>query len=262
MNDGDKWEFLKERALPRMTDFTFPFIASIFGIHDGHQGSHQGTALRCVLGGRRYIATAFHVLKRAIQQFDGQLAVSTESGCPPYQLEGQIIPDRDADLAILALPDDYPSESDRIAFWPEERIDAAGEKRSTDYLFLQGFPCILSNTKESSPFDISNRSFPYGAMEYIEAEGRPSTLDPNQFAIHFREADMLPIAPYWSFQREGLSGSPVWRLGLSGSQASRWSPEDCRLVGILTKHSGDPGPGGKDFLIATDIAALMSLTRS
>lgn len=262
MNDKEKWEFLEKKALPRMRDYTFPYIASVFGVRGPHEGTYQGTALRCILEGRRCIVTAYHVFDRAVRQFGGRLAISTENGAPPYQLEGQIRSDPIADLAICPLPDDYPAASNQIAFWPESRFDPSGERRSTDYLFLHGFPCILSDTKESAPFDISNRSFPYGAMEYIEAEGRPTTLASNQFAVHFDEDELRPSAPYRFFQREGLSGSPVWRLGLGGSRASRWSPDDSRLVGIITEHSGDPGPGRADFLIATDIASLMPLARS
>jgi hypothetical protein len=48
-----------------------------------------------------------------------------------------------------------------------------------------------------------------------------------------------------------LSGSPVWRIGVSGRSSRDWKPGDSLLVGILTRWH----PGEK-VLIATSTEKL------
>ena len=49
----------------------------------------------------------------------------------------------------------------------------------------------------------------------------------------------------------GLSGSPVWRIGVSGQSSGEWKPSDSLLVGILTQWRPD-----EKVLIATSTAKL------
>lgn len=253
-----KWAFLRDDALPRMAEATFPYVASIYRVLDPQIGVHEGTALRCILSGRRCLATALHVLEDAAGGPAG-IAVSAGYGRPPHWIEGPIHFNRVADVAILALPDDYPDNSDSLRFWPEASIEPASSLRSSDYLFVHGFPCELS---KAVPLGVANRSFPYGAMEMLESDGLPSNLEPWQFGIHFGLQGiprMLPEVPPWLTNPKGLSGSPVWRLGLSGRSAASWLPEDCRLVGVVIECWDGPELNGHHFLLATDSARLLEI---
>lgn len=252
-----KWAFLRDKALPCMAEATFPYVASIFGVHAPKTGEHEGTALRCVVSGRRCLITALHVLEAA-SKYPAGIAVSAGFGMPPRWIEGPINYDRIADVAVYFLPNDYPDDPNLVRFWPEDRVEPSSSLRSTDYLFVHGFPCALSGPV---PLGVANRSFPYGAMEMLESDGLPSTLEPGHFGIHFGAQAMMPQVPEWVTNPEGLSGSPVWRLGLSGRSAETWSPEDCRLVGFVIKHWDGPELGGKSFLEASEAGKLLEIGR-
>jgi len=258
MDLTSKLAFLRNEALPRMAEATFPYVASIFRVLDPQTGVHEGTALRCILSGRRCLATALHVLEGAAGGAAG-IAVSAGYGRPPHWIEGPIYFNRVADVAILALPDDYPDDLGLLRFWPEASTEPASSLRFSDYLFVHGFPCELS---KAVPLGVANRSFPYGAMEMLESDGLPSSLEPGQFGIHFGLQGIpgiLSEALPWVTNPKGLSGSPVWRLGLSGRTKSSWSPEDCRLVGVVIACWDGPELNGHHFLLATDYARLLEI---
>lgn len=250
-----KWTFLRDQALPAMAEATFPYIASVFGVADEQHGQHEGSGLRCILGGRRCLVTALHVLEGA-RSYPGGIAVSTGYGRRPCLVHGQVVFERDADLAVLPLPADYPDDPSAVKFWPEERIERSSDRRATDYLFVHGFPCAESVPASDG---IANRSFPYGAMEMLPDEGLPTTLAAHQFGIHFGSTGIPRPAPEWLSNPRGLSGCPVWRLGLSGRTAKGWLPEHSVLVGIVTEHWRSPELNGKDFLLATAASTIIAI---
>jgi hypothetical protein len=255
MDLTNKWRFLRDDALPSLAAATFPYLASLFRVIDSKTGVHEGTALRCILSGQRCLATALHVIEEAAKGAAG-IAVSAGYGSPPHWIEGPVRFNRAADVAVVPLPDDYPDISDSLRFWPEAFVEPASPKRSTDYLFVHGFPCEQS---QIVPLGVANRSFPYGAMEMLPEDGLPENLGPRHFGIHFGVDAMRPQAPAWVSNPKGLSGSPVWRLGLSGRSAASWSPEDCRLVGVVIECWDGPELGGRHFLLATDSASLLEV---
>lgn len=237
------------RALPRLAQHTFPFVSSILGVVDQATGRHFGSALRCRLDGRRAILTAFHVIDAARKDPLG-LAISTGYGKPPYIVDGSVNIDPVADLAVYFLPADYPCADEE--FFPPSRIDRSRDRLSTDYLFVHGFPGT-SGYPSRLLDGIINQSLPYGAMQRLE--NLPQDLQPWQFAIGYDPVGMANemgtaadlVDPH------GLSGSPVWRIGVSGRTTLEWEPENCLLVGILTQWRPD-----ERVLIATSTEKLPS----
>ena len=84
-------------------------------------------------------------------------------------------------------------------------------------------------------------------------ENLPPNLQPFQFAVEYDPAGMVNEvgAAEDLVDPHGLSGSPVWRIGVSGRSSRDWKPCDCLLVGILTQWRPD-----EKVLIATSMAKL------
>lgn len=234
-------------SLPAMAQHTFGFICSVIGVSDPTMGRHYGSALRCKLNGRRAILTALHVIEEAKKEPFG-LALSTSYGEPPYVIHGAVNIDTIADLAVYFLPDDYPCPDER--FLPSARIDHSRDKLATDYLFLHGFP-----GKSSYPSQllggVVSKSLPYGAMQRLE--NLPPSLQPFQFAVEYDPVGMMNEtgASQDLVDPHGLSGSPVWRIGVSGRSLHDWDPNDSLLAGVLTQWLPD-----EKVLIATSTARL------
>src|SRR6267378_205438 len=74
-------------ALTAMAQQTFGFICSVIGVSDPTMGRHCGSALRCILNGRRAILTALHVIEEAKKEPLG-IAISTGYGERPYVVHG------------------------------------------------------------------------------------------------------------------------------------------------------------------------------
>jgi len=224
-------EPLVRGALPALAQHTFGFICSVIGLSSPKMGQHCGSALRCKLNGQRAILTALHVIEKAKQEPLG-LALSTGYGEPPYVVQGAVNIDPIADLAVYFLPADYPCPEER--FWPSARIDHGLEKLATDYLFLHGFPGKRSH---SSPLlgGVVSTSLPYGAMQRLD--NLPPNLQPYQFAVEYDPIGMVNEtgATQDLVDPHGLSGSPVWRIGVSGRSSGEWEPSDGLLVGVLTQ---------------------------
>jgi hypothetical protein len=245
----EKKEFVLS-TVPRMAEYTFPFLCSVFGIVNEKAGRHLGSGLRCALQGRRAILTAHHVIEKAANE-PGGLAISVGYGLAPFRMHGAVHIDRFSDLAVYFLPQDYPDNPD-VAFWPGDRMDREQTKLATDYLFLHGFPGDCSYSSQLLK-GVLNRSLPYGAMQRID--NLPDDLKPLEFAIEFDPIGMsnaggtvkCPVDPH------GLSGSPVWRIGASGRPAARWRPEDSMLVGVVTQWREM-----QNVLVATSISGLPS----
>jgi hypothetical protein len=218
-------------ALPAMAQHTFGFICSVIGVSHQTMGRHFGSALRCQLYGRRAILTALHVIEEPKREPFG-LAISTGYGEPPYVVYGPVQIDPLADLAVYFLPSDYPRPD--TAFWPSARIERSLDNLATDYLFVHGFPGKTSNPSLLLGGVVS-KSLPYGAMQRLE--NLPPDLKPFQFALEYDPAGMINEtgATQEFVDPHGLSGSPVWRLGVSGRPSDQWQPSDSRLVGILTQ---------------------------
>jgi hypothetical protein len=238
----EKQEFILS-ALPAMAQHTFGFICSVIGLPSPQMGRHCGTALRCMLNGRRAILTALHVIDQARSEVSG-FAISTGYGELPYIVHGDVNIDRAADIAVFFLPDDYPDKP----FWPSSSIDHSLERLGTDYLFLHGFPGKNSYSSQLLG-GVMSKSLPYGAMRQLE--NLPPNLQPFEFAVEYDPVGMVSAAGASQdlIDPHGLSGSPVWRIGVSGRSSREWKPNDSLLVGILTQWRPD-----ERVLVATSTA--------
>jgi hypothetical protein len=217
-------------ALAQMAPYTSGFICSVLGVCDPNLGRHYGTALRCKLNGRRAILTALHVIEDARKEPLG-IALTTGYGRRPYVVHGAVNIDPIADLAVYFLPDDYPCPDE--SFWPSVRVDRSLDRLATDYLFLHGFPGRASYPSRLLG-GVALTSLPYGAMQRLE--NLPPDLQPFQFALEYDPDGMVDEtgAARDLVHPDGLSGSPVWRIGVSGRRSREWKPSDSLLVGILT----------------------------
>lgn len=238
------------RAVQEMAQYTFPYITSIVGILDEDEGEHLGSGLRYMRGGRRAFVTAHHVILKAMSgQYQG-FAVSTGYGLPPLQIISGLDVDVDGDLATCFLPPDYP-EHETIHYWPENRIDSENKFLATDYLFTHGFPGERARFLRSFQ-GLVNRSLPYGAMQRLEESDH---LESFQFALDYQPSFMRDQAGNQAFTNpHGMSGSPVWRIGVGGRSPIEWSVEDSLLVGFLTLWGDSRG-----LLLATEASRLLAV---
>jgi hypothetical protein len=241
-------------TLGPVAEHTFPYLTSIIGVRDKAAGVHIGSGFRCLLSGRRVIVTAAHVIEEARSY--PHFAVSAGDGFAPFLVHGHLRIDPRTDLALLFVPEEFPADRPDVAFWPEERIDPSGGRLATDYLFVHGFPGVRSF---ASPMiaGIANKSLPYGAMQRID--DLPVGLEPWQFALNFdpRNIEAGPGGtPDFLPDPHGLSGSPVFRIGLSGGSAKDWSPELTRFVGVVTQWMQDA-----ELILAVGASELVALAR-
>jgi hypothetical protein len=243
---AEKEAFIR-RAVSAMGQHTFGFICSVFGVFDPKMGRHYGSALRCLLNGRRAILTALHVIEQAKKEPLG-LAISTGYAEPPYVVHGAVNIDPIADLAVYFLPEDYPCPDD--SFWPSAQIDHSLDKLARDYLFLHGFPGNASYPSRLLG-GIVSKSLPYGAMQRLD--NLSPDLQPFQFAVEYDPVGMVNETGVAAdlVDPRGLSGSPVWRIGVSGRSSREWTASDSLLVGILTQWRPD-----EKVLVASSTANL------
>jgi hypothetical protein len=243
----EKREFIRA-ALLKMAEHTFPFLCSVIGIQSDKTGRHIGSGLRCTFQGKRAILTAEHVIQKAGDEPVG-FAISAGYGRPPFVVHGPVNIDPVADLAVYFLPQDYLPDS-RVAFWPRERADRERTRLETDYLFLHGFPGDSSYSSQMLQGVVS-RSLPYGAMQRID--NLPGDLAPSQFAIEYDATGMFDAAgaAQTPLDPHGLSGSPVWRIGVSGRSAHLWRPDDSLLVGVVTQWRPE-----QKVLVATSVSEV------
>lgn len=240
-------------TLERMAIHTRPYLASVIGVMSPTEGRHVGSACWCLLGGRRCLVTAAHVIDDALKY--PSLAVSIGHIMKPQLLQGEVLLDRDSDVAVYYLPDDLILGEGKD-FWPEDRMDGTEAFLSTDYLFMHGFPGASSRSSTVLS-RISNHSLPYGAMR--RTEGPLPDLAPFQFALNFdprniqsgsgQRLDSLPDP--W-----GLSGCPVFRIGVSGQRPGDWNSSLSRLVGFVTHWEPN-----LELLLATSVARVQALAR-
>lgn len=242
----DLVEFVRTTVRP-MAEYTFPYITSIVGIVDEAEGEHVGSGFFCMLGGERCLVTAHHVVRAANESPMGAGFVP-ERGAPPRRLaDVPVVEDGSLDLAVFFLGDQALGEG-RL-FWPEDRVDTSAERRSTDYLFLHGFP------GERSRFlfgGLHSKSLPYGVME--RDDDLPANMGTQEFAMDYDPRFMLLeaggnadlVAP------PGLSGSPVWRIGARGQPLEQWAPGQSLLVGVVTRWNHE-----KRVLLATGAESLL-----
>lgn len=235
------------RALGEMAEHTFPFICSVVAVENQKMGRLCGSALRCILGNRRAIITANHVLEEARTAPRG-IAISTGNGRLPYTVHDEIQFAPSADVAVYYLPDEYPD----APLWPSTRIDRSMSLLSSDFLFIHGFPG--KTTYPSMHLNgVNSKSLPYGAMRRLDE--LPPSLQPFQFAVEYDPAGMVDQtgATSEAVDPHGLSGAPVWRIGASGRPTCDWQPGDSLLVGVLTGWSATA-----NVLVASSIQKLPS----
>jgi hypothetical protein len=247
-----KEEFILSTIRP-MAEYTFPFITSVIGIEDETRGEHVGSGLRATLNGRRAIITARHVIEQA-NTYPMKFALSAGYRRPPYVVSGKIELDPAGDLAVYYLPDDFPSDVPGVSFWPQDRIQLSDERLATDFLFAHGFPATRSRFF-SIATGLASRSLPYGAMQRLEPP--VADLHDYEFAMEFDPSGMRAAEPSGDavfVVPSGLSGSPVWRIGISGRSREEWSPARSLVVGLLTQWRQDEG-----VLIATSAGRLSKM---
>jgi hypothetical protein len=226
----DKEQFIRS-AIPRMAEYTFPFLTSVIAVEDAHSGYHAGSGLRCMVKGRRAVITSRHVIETALSA-KGGVALSAGYAQHPFQVAGRVLTDVAGDLAIYLLPDNFSIDREDVKFWPEDRLQFSFEKVATDYLFTHGFPAARSRFLWAVQ-GVASKSLPYGAMQRLES--LPSDLQPFEFALDFDPSMMFSDATNSAFvDPRGLSGSPVWRIGVSGRSAAEWQPQLSLVVGFLT----------------------------
>jgi len=250
MEIGEKIQFV-QKALTQMAPYTHPFIASIVGDNvDLERGPHVGSGFR-LSARRRCIVTAAHVASEARDTF-GRVGVSAARGSPPILIKSTPdLVDEERDLAVFFVGDDYPAEL--IDFWPSTRIDHDEAKLSTDFLVVHGFPGVRSRFSALAN-QLVNASLPYGVMR--RDDDLPRDLQEFQFAMDFNPEnfrDPTGRLADWLDPR-GLSGSPVWRIGASGTRIDEWTPELSTLVGIITQWRPD-----ERIIVATKAQALVDL---
>ena len=232
-----KEQFILSTIRP-MAEYTFPFLTSVVGIKDATIGEHVGSGLRAIVNGRRAVITARHVIEQAAG-YPMKFAVSAGHGRPPYIVSGKIELDPFGDLSVYYLRDDFPVDVPGVSFWPESRIQGSTERLATDFLFTHGFP--VSRTRFLRLMEgLASRSLPYGAMQRLEP--RVPNLQSYEFAIEFDPTGMRVPEKGGSdgaVDPRGLSGSPVWRIGVSGRSRDEWSPTLSLVVGFLTQWRPD-----------------------
>jgi hypothetical protein len=246
----DLVDFVKTTVRP-MAEYTFPYVTSVVGILDETEGQQVGSGLLCVLEGRRCVVTAYHVVLEAKQCAMGAGFVSRR-GAPPLPLDDvPFLASSSFDLAVFFLRD--RDVTDLRLFWPENRVDVVAERRSTDYLFMHGFPGERSRFSFGA---LHNRSLPYGVME--RDDDLPDSMRACEFAMDYDPRFLLReaggnadlVLPF------GLSGSPVWRIGAREGSLDQWTPAASLLVGIVTRWNAD-----KRVLLATGADSLLEMMR-
>jgi hypothetical protein len=234
-----------------MAVHTFPFVCSIIGVENEHEGYHVGTGFRLSTSTRRMLVTAKHVLDQARAAPLGVAFVHIR-GEPPVRLASDPdIVDPMLDLAVWVLEGADDDEASGARFWPVSLLDGDGRARAHDYLFVHGFP------GERARFvfgESHHRSLPYGVME--RDDDLPADARSFEFAMDYDPKNMqLESGGDASLVLPGgLSGSPVWRIGAYHRKPEAWSPEASRLVGVVTRWNPD-----KRVLLATDVASLLKL---
>jgi hypothetical protein len=249
---GDLVDFIKE-AVNRMESYTLRFLTPIIAVEGPRSGRHVGSGFYCMASGRPSLATAWHVIEEARSHPSGTVGISMprdhEGRREPIPVGFNVVVSPEVlkwDVGVFPLPDDFPM-IDPECLWPEDRIVEDPEELDRDYLFFNGYPKLRSSNRSAIPGGgpISYRPLGYGTMRRLAEDegGLPSDLGDFEFAMNFG------IDPEWEpepadralFEREdgpsGFSGSPVWRLGLSGRSRAEWEPErHARLAGVVTKH--------------------------
>jgi hypothetical protein len=193
LNEVDKRRFIEMTVLPKMADYTMPYLSQVFGVLDDRSGEYRGTGFFCEIEGVDAVVCAGHTLQDA--ENSGRycsLAFSRSSGLPPGILPGKIIHSSGYDLSVY-LPDcPFPVGAGK-RFWPGRRIDRSLEGLPRDYLFLQGFPQRFSRTTALGGAGLANasESLAYGAMMRYRESDIPSS-EREQFD---RESPDYPFIP-------------------------------------------------------------------
>lgn len=256
----EKERFLLSTLRP-MAEHTLPYICQVAGTDTGRDGHLVGSGFRCILNGRRRVVTAGHVIREGFSRYP-RLVISSGNARRPYAIHGEIRGDVSTDLGLYDAPDDY-SVAAGCSFWPEARIDRTLELLPRDYLFIHGFPMVRSESlRIPGGSRVMSRSLPYGVMQ--RTEGLPDDMRDFQFAVDFDpsncQAAAQPLDDRLFGPEEvepgprGLSGSPVWRIGVSGRRAAEWEPGWAMLVGVVTQWRP-----AEQLLIATKITKLLEL---
>jgi len=249
----DVVEFVRSTVEP-MAQATFPFLSSIVGIVNETEGEYVGSGFRCILAGRRCLVTAAHVIEQA-SAFPLGGGFTMTRGAPPRRLSST--PDRsDAsrDLAVYFLGDEEDGLEDQdIRFLSGSSIDPAEDERSRDYLFVHGFPGRRARFVYS---ELHMRSLPYGVME--RDDDLPADMRSFEFAMDYDPNEMLALTGGQAefVLADGLSGSPVFRIGANQGMPDEWNPGRAMLVGVITRWNHE-----KRVLLATGSRFLLELVR-
>jgi hypothetical protein len=242
----EKIAFVRE-ATRQMAVYTHPFLCQVIGVEpDGKSGTLVGSGVRVVSGGKTYVLTAEHVVAAAKGYASVALSAGGENAPRQASLGGARF-DREADLAVL------PVDGEDLERWPLSTTHCDEELLSTDFLFVHGYPGAGSGFSELLR-GLFSTTLPYGAMR--REDDLPSDLESFQLALDFDPANFQSTAggvADW-INPHGLSGSPIWRIGIADGTAIGWAPSQASLVGIVTQWRPDA-----KLLIASKLDRLAPL---
>lgn len=244
LEQEEKLEFVKN-ATGQMAQATFKYICSVASVESSEIGRFVGTGFRIVHKDRRWLVTAAHVVDQA--NTNGSLAVTHTRGEPPVVLTTSPLFDRIHDVAVYPLPDEF----DGLDAWPLAHLDSEKAHLREDFLFAHGFP---GQSARFTPLlnALMAKSLPLGAM--MREDDLPTDLALSQFALDYEPTNLQSVgdAPDPWQRPHGLSGSPVWRIGLLESGADDWDPSQAQLGGILTQWRP------KEHLLVGSLASCLS----
>lgn len=242
----EKIAFVRE-ATRQLALYTHPFLCQVIGVEaGGESGTLMGSGVRVVSGGKTCVLTAEHVVAAAKGYASVALSAGSENAPRQVSLGGARF-DREADLAVL------PIDGEDLERWPLSATHCDEDLLSTDFLFVHGYPQAGSGFSELLR-GLFSTTLPYGAMR--REDDLPGDLESFQFALDFDPANFQSSAggaTDW-INPHGLSGSPVWRIGVAGGTVAEWAPPQASLVGIITQWRPDA-----KLLIASKLDRLAPL---
>lgn len=126
----DPVDFVAGTVRP-MATYTLPFVCSIVGIENEHEGRHVGSAFRVSAGRKRLLVTAKHVFDEARSAPLGAAFVQRRGDAPARFVRGPDVADDAGDLAVFVL-----EEADEVSpnFFQASLFDTDHAARAHDYL--------------------------------------------------------------------------------------------------------------------------------
>lgn len=239
MSNAEEWV---KQAQAEFAAFALPYLCTIVAFREDGQSEHFGTGIRLLIGTQVRVVTCAHVLREA-RAYGNRVTASTAADVIEVRgrrfvdlvLEADFV-DAASDLALAAYVDHEPPYGAALDLSYLEGDEVGLDE---DLLFVAGFPGVKSRY---SALAQQRRSIGvvYVAPRRTEELGEP--LPPRQFALDytkdnvsvFRDAERS-LASHEFLDIRGVSGAPVWRSHLVGSNLRDWHPGHARIVGIAVR---------------------------